>query len=281
VKLRTQFLLLLFLTCDIAASAQLLIGPTLGPQLSWTTFDDKDYKQIYKSKPVFGFNAGMNVSFRVRKRFFLHTALIYSTKGKVIEGKKVTAPEVSAEHLRKLIDPQLKNKVTYRYIELPILYTYEVKMHTKKNKEFKWYFGAGPNISYWMGGKGTFYNADIEEAHGTTVDYKIVYDQDIATLSEDKMNVVEPNRLQLGLNFSAGLVFEPMGYQKFMITMRYELGHSFLSKDGRGEFPLSDSYVDVLHSRNNGIRLSLAYLVDMKIEERKKGKSTMRHRKMR
>jgi hypothetical protein len=150
VKLRTQFFILFFLTCDIAASAQLLIGPTLGPQLSWSTFDDKDYKQIYKSKPVFGFHAGINVSFRVRKRFFLHTALIYSTKGKVIEGKNVTAPEVSAEHLRTLIDPQLKNKVTYRYIELPILYTYEIKMHTKKNKEFKWYFGAGPNISYWL-----------------------------------------------------------------------------------------------------------------------------------
>jgi hypothetical protein len=268
------------LICDIAASAQLLIGPTLGPQLSWNTFDNKDYKQIYKSKPVFGFNAGVNVSFRVRKRFFLHTSLIYSTKGKVIEGKNVTTSQVSEEY-QYLVDPQLKVTATYRYIEMPILYTYEIKMHTKKNKEFKWYFGAGPNISYWMGGKGTFFNADIDEAHGTTAKYKIVYDKDFTTLSSDKMNVVEPNRLQLGLNLSAGLVFEPMGYQKFMITMRYELGHSFLSKDGRGQFPQSQSYVDVLHARNNGIRLSLAYLVDMKTEERKKGKSTMRHRKMR
>jgi hypothetical protein len=72
-----------------------------------------------------------------------------------------------------------------------------------------------------------------------------------------------------------------MGYQKIMITMRYELGHSFMSKDGRGEFPSTNSYVDILAARNNGIRLSVAYLVDMKIENRKKGKSTMRHRKMR
>ena len=253
----------------------------MGPQLSWTTFDDKDYKQIYKSKPVFGFHAGMNVSFRVRKRFFLHTALIYSTKGKVIEGKDVIAPQVSAEHLRKYIDPQLINKVTYRYIELPILYTYEIKMHTKKNKEFKWYFGAGPNISYWMGGKGTLFNSDLDESHSPTIDYKIVFDKDINTLKDDQMNVAEPNRLQLGLNFSAGLVFEPMGYQKVMITMRYELGHSFFSKAGTGDFLMTSSYVDVLSARNQGIRLSLAYLVDMKVEDRKKGKSTMRHRKMR
>lgn len=280
MKLRTQFFILLFLTCDIAASAQLLIGPTLGAQYSWTTFDNKDYKQIYNSKAVFGFNAGVNVSFRVRKRFFLHTALVYSTKGKVIEGKKVTRSQVSEEY-QDLIDPALKNEVTYKYLELPILYTYEIKMHTKNNKEFKWYFGAGPNISYWMGGKGTFFNADRQEATAGPIDYKIVFDQTTDNLSEDKMNVTAPNRLQLGLNFSAGLVFEPMGYQKVMITMRYELGHSFMSKDGRGEFPSTNSYVDVLAARNNGIRLSLAYLVDMKIENRKKGKSTMRHRKMR
>jgi len=279
VKLRTQFFLLLFLTCDIAASAQLLIGPTLGPQVSWATFDDKDYKQIYKSKPVVGFHAGVNVSFRVRKRFFLHTALLYSTKGKIIEGKKVTRPQVSPD-LQTLIDPQLKHKAVYRYIELPILYTYEIKMHTKNNKEFKWYFGAGPNISYWLGGKGTFFNADIDEAHGPTVEYKVVFNKDVNTLSVDKENVVEPNRLQLGLNFSAGLVFEPLGYQKFMVTMRYEMGHSYQGK-GQGQFRLSDSYVDVLHARNNGLRLSIAYLVDMKTETRKKGKSTMRHRKMR
>jgi hypothetical protein len=280
VKLRTQFLLLLFLTCSVAASAQLLIGPTAGPQLSWTSFDDKDYKQIYKVKPVVGFHAGVNVSFRVRKLFFLHTALIYSTKGKVIEGKQVTMSQVS-EDFRYLVDPDLKNKVIYRYLEMPILYTYEIKMHAGPNKEFKWYFGVGPNISYWLSGKGTFHNADLIESHTPPIDYKIVFKKDPETLDGGKMNVAEPNRLQLGLNFSAGLVFEPMGFQKVMVTFRYELGHSYLSKDGRGEFPISDSYADVLKARNNGLRLSLAYLIDMKTETRKKGKSTIKHRKMR
>jgi hypothetical protein len=266
--------------CDVGASAQLLIGPTAGLQLSSTSFYDKDYSQIYSVKPAWGFNAGMNVSFRVRKRFFLHTSLVYSTKGRTVEGKNVTASQVD-EHLRKLVDPQLKNQTTYRFIEMPISYTYEIKMHTKSGKEFKWYLGVGPNISYWLGGKGSFYNADINESHGPTIKYKVVFKQDMNNIGDDQMNVAEPNRIQLGLNFSAGLVFEPMGYQKFMVTARYELGHSYLSKDGRGEFKLSNSYVDVLQARNNGIRLSLAYLVDMKIEERKKGKSTMRHRKMR
>jgi hypothetical protein len=272
--------LLLFVICDIGASAQLLIGPTAGLQLSSTRFFDKDYNQIYSVKPVLGFNAGVNVSFRVRKRFFLHTSLVYSTKGKNLEGKKVTASQVN-EDLRKLVDPNLKNSVVYRYLELPISYTYEIKTRTKNNKEFKWYLGVGPNISYWLGGKGSFYNAEINEAHGPTIDYKVVFKKDVETLDYDKMNVAEPNRIQLGLNFSLGLVFEPMGYHKLMVTARYELGHSNLAKNGGGQFPASQSYVDVLQARNNGIRFSVAYLVDMKTEERKKGKSTMRHRKMR
>ena len=79
------------------------------------------------------------VQFRVQKRFFLNSSLIYSTKGKI---------------LRSDVDPLFRNQVTYKYLEMPILYTAEFKGTVGSGREYKWYFGAGPNISYWLGGKG-------------------------------------------------------------------------------------------------------------------------------
>jgi len=86
--------------------------------------------------------------------------------------------------------------------------------------------------------------------------------------------------LQLGLNISAGVVFEPIQYQKVMVTFRYEAGHSFYSREGTGVVPKATDYVDDLKVRNQGFRLSFAYLMDLKTEDRKKGKSTIKKKNM-
>jgi hypothetical protein len=89
------------------------------------------------------------------------------------------------------------------------------------------------------------------------------------------MNVAEPNRIQLGLNLASGLVLEPQPNQRILVLLRYELGHSFLAREGNGTFTPT-YYQDVLQARNKGLRLSVSYLIDLKIENRKRGKSTIR-----
>ncbi|MBL7856433.1 MAG: PorT family protein [Cyclobacteriaceae bacterium] len=262
IKFLLFFVLLAFSELSLA---QILVGPTLGPQISWTSFDDKDFRDSYTVKPVVGFHAGVNLSFRVRKRFFLHSALLYSLKGKIITSDT---------------DPTFQNKVNYSFIELPLLYTYEMKGKVgASNREFKWYLGAGPNISYWLGGRGTLQGSQLNEAHLEKVNYKVVFNKDNDYVQEDQMNVEEANRFQLGLNLSAGIVFEPARNQKVMLTLRYEQGHTFLGKNGGGYFPVTNEYTDTMRARNNGFRLSLAYLFDLRTEERKKGKSTIDRKK--
>ncbi|MFZ6011696.1 MAG: outer membrane beta-barrel protein [Bacteroidota bacterium] len=267
MRLKIILLFALLATAVPTSIAQVLVGPVIGAQTTWTSFDDKDYKSLYKVEPTWGFHAGMNLSFRVRKRFFLHSSFIYSQKGRVIKGE---------------VDPLLKHKARFNYFEVPMLYTVEFKGHVKGGKEFKWYLGAGPNISYWLGGRGEIYEEGINERNisQTPLKYKIVFDKETDALPFDEMNVQDPNKLQLGLNLSAGIVFEPFGYQKFMLTGRFELGHSFLSKTGSGVFSSTDKYQDVLQVRNNGFWLSLAYLVDLKVEDRKKGKSTIKKKRL-
>lgn len=266
--MKTQFFVLIFIFCVLNFThAQVYIGPVAGGQISWTKFDKKDFYDSYKIKPVWGFHAGANISLKVRNRFFLHTSFLYSTKGKVVEGKT---------------DLFLKNKVKYNFIEVPIVYAVDFRAKIGGGKEFKYYFGVGPNISYWLGGNGKLYNSDLEENAdfaSRDLDYRIVFGKDPNQFANDEMNVAEPNRIQLGLNVATGFVFEPGNNKKILFMLRYELGHSFLSNTSNGNFRPT-YYQDILQSRNIGLRFSLTYLLDLRVEDSKRGKSTIKRKKV-
>jgi hypothetical protein len=258
------FALGLVLIFNVPAFSQLLVGPEVGVNYSWTSFHDKELKEVYQMNPTVGFHVGGHIAFKVRKRFFLHTSILYSTKGRTLNGK---------------LDGMLKNSARYNFIDMPINYTVDFRGRIGKGKEFKYFLGIGPNISYWLGGRGKLYNSELEENNVGELSYKINFSnsEDDEQMS-DEMRVERPNRLQLGLNLMAGIVFEPWHKQRFMFSVRYELGHTYLAKSD-GVF-VDTYFYDPLKSRNQGFRISLAYLVDLKTEERKKGKSTLDKRKL-
>src|SRR5690349_18154702 len=260
------FFLMSFFSPLILCQAQVYVGPMAGGQISWTKFDDKDFYDSYDIKPVWGYHAGMNVSMKVRNRFFLHTSILYSTKGRKIKG---------------LDDPLLTNKVKYNFVEMPIIYAVDFRGHIGRGKEFKYYLGLGPNISYWLGGTGSIYNSDLDENAdyaSRDLEYKIAFRQGPDEVNAHEMNVAEPNRVQLGLNIATGLVLEPQAGRRVLILLRYEVGHSFLSRDSNGTF-VPTYYQDVLQSRNQGLRLSVSYMVDLRTEDRKRGKSTIKQKR--
>lgn len=256
-------LLLNFFSGLSFCSAQLYVGPVAGGQVSWTKFDNKDFYDSYSIRPVIGFHGGANISLKVRNRFFLHTAFLYATKGRRVEGKQ---------------DPLLTNKVRYDFIEVPVIYAVDFRAKSGGGREFKFYFGMGPTVSYWLGGKGTLYNSDLDENAeyaSERLSYSIAFCDPQSDADPHRMYVSEANRIQLGLNVATGLVFEPQPHQRILVMLRYELGHSFLSKTNNGTF-IPTYYKDVLQSRNKGLRISASYLIDLRVENRKKGKSTIR-----
>lgn len=266
-KVFSVFVIVVLSMC-FKSNAQILVGPVAGGQINWMVFDDKSNKDFYSLKPILNWHAGASVSFRAQKRFFLQTSVLYSQKGKSLEAKNSSGT---------------RNETKFRYIDVPILYTAEFKARLGKEKVYKWYFGVGPTISYWLGGKGVLINnPDLNENLINPPDYdlhyKITFNKDSASVATDEMNVREPNRIQLGLNISAGLIFEPMGEHKIMVNMRYAFGQSYLSRYGKGEFGLPGIlfYEDDLKVRSRELVLSLHYFFDLKIDQRKKGKSTIK-----
>jgi hypothetical protein len=74
---------------------------------------------------------------------------LYATKGRKVEGKE---------------DPLLTNRARYDFIEMPVIYAVDFRGRLGGGKEYKYYFGIGPNVSYWLGGKGKLYNSDLDES---------------------------------------------------------------------------------------------------------------------
>lgn len=249
-----------------ANTAQILVGPVAGGNISWIKFNDKDFRSEYSQKPVLGYHAGVQFSFRVRKRFFLHSSLIYSTKG-----KSLTSP-----------NGDLEITARNQYIEMPIIYTVNFRGMIGK-KPFKYFAGIGPNVSYWLSGKGTIENTDTHEFSNTgpIVHYKTKFGappESRQDIGDEEMIVARPNRIQLGINLTTGLVFEPAPNREIMVTLRYERGHSFMSRESNGIFKAT-YYEDIMQIRNQGFRLSVAYLIDLQVEKRKRGKSNFDKKK--
>ncbi len=255
------FFIFAHLTLLNGAFAQLLIGPKVGAQLSWIDFeDDIDFVD---SQPVLGYNGGFMMAFRVGERYFLQTEYIYSRKGKKYEGET---------------DDALEYKMVQHHFDLPIIYRVDFKGAFSKGRSFKYYLGVGPNISYWWKANGTLKSSELEEASIPELEYDVVFGE-----KEDpafnELVVRDPNRLQLGVNFAAGIVLEPQSGHSIVIDIRYVLGHSFLSDDDEpARFEEILDFADPLRARNNGIRLGVAYLFDTKISERKRGKTTRKGR---
>ena len=251
-----------YLALVTGASAQILIGPEAGGNLSWTKFTDRDLRDQYKITPIIGYSAGAHLGFRVQKRYFLHLSLIYSTKGRLIEGKTTLVQN----HAEGLVD-----RIRLNYIEMPIIYSVDFKGRFGGNKEFKYSLGGGPVISYWLGGVGSASSMEIrEDVQGGLINYRVAFKRGNPSPSE--MAVSSSNRVQLGLNAAASLIFEPLPARRIMLTVRYEVGGTYLSKQSTGRFN-GTLYEQPLQSRNKGFRVSLAYLFDLKNDQRKKGKS--------
>jgi hypothetical protein len=256
-----------FLFAAFQSSGQILVGPVVGGQANFYSYDDKGYKDLYRVGPSYSYHVGASVALKIQKTIFLQTSFLYNERKKVMEGK---------------VDPLFRNELKNRFIDVPILFTKEIKMKFGADKYFKWYLGVGPNISYWLGGKGVFKNSELNENEINPPNYDLPFEVTFGKAAEDvqrgDLNVAIPNRYQFGLNFSAGIILEPENVGKFMVATRFQLGHSFMSEKSKGDFgmPNEVKYEDDLRFQNHSLNLSLYYFIDLKTSERKKGKSTIK-----
>ncbi|HEU5147405.1 MAG TPA: outer membrane beta-barrel protein [Chryseosolibacter sp.] len=238
-------------------------GVKAGPQLTSMKSDDKAFREQVAINPRIGYNAGFVLSFKVKDRYFFHTEYIYSTKGKVNRGK---------------IDRLLEDRITYDYIEVPMLYNIHFRGKLGGARQFKWYAGAGPLLSYWLGGKGWINADEFAENSFPPFEYEIRFGERGEDIGEtNAIYMKDVNRFQLGFNIGGGILLEPANAGKVMFDLRFDVGHTWMGTPSSADYVLPVTYDDNLKARNMALRFSVMYLFERNLDKkvRNKGKSNI------
>jgi hypothetical protein len=251
--------LLIICTIFIAneASAQKYsLGIRAGGTLNWASFRDKDQKDTFSVKPTTGFTIGGLVGFPLKNNYSV-----------IIEGG-------FSQKARVLNDPLLSNHSTYKFVDGTLLLRKSFKFELGPNIPSEWFVNIGPEVGYWLSGKGYF------TAGGPKYNYKIEFDK---TPDGDMKYLYynDANRLFFGLVMGVGFK-APLKNKTYIITeLRFVSGHTDLGAN-KYQYPTREwyssllNYVDTLRMNLKVVSLSVAYTYDFDKVESRKGKSTLK-----
>lgn len=239
-------------------------GPKVGFQVYQPIFREYELPEEFNNNFDFGYNIGGVMDYKVTDRFAVHTELSYTKKGKNITGGG-----------RDLF----KNKATYHFIEVPVLIRAIYEQYG-----WSWYWNLGGNLSYWLGGSGDLYSFEIYDA-GIREDqsYDVVFAPPKPGFQPELvLNVVEPNRVQVGLDVGFGFYFKVYKNQYLNLDFRFTYGHSWMASDEPPN-PLRDmpnlglqEYQEDLRHSIGVLAVNLAYVFDFDPHLRSQGRSMRR-----
>ena len=232
--------------------AQFRLGPLGGVSVSRFVYEDKEYKEVFKTGFSPGFHLGMALNYQVDKRYSLQTELSFLKKG------------IDVRYEDDLV--KVQNDASYRYLSAPVLLRFSRhKMIGSQHLEF--YVNVGPEINYWLGGRGVLETSERADfVNGRELAYQVSFQEGQAFGKH--MVVKEPSRLQMALGAGGGFIFDLGRTQNLAFDFRASLGvgKSFHGKDDGGDYGLK-LYTENLEGVHHTLSVTASYLhrFDLKI----------------
>ncbi len=234
---RLSFLtLILFAGCITVGNGQTFFGAKGGVNATNLSYNNSVYKEFYDTEFDLGFSGGFVFLIENKEKYGLYAEFLYATKGKKVESQT---------------NDYETNEASYQFIEVPIMFRVRFKQ-----PKYSWFVQLGPELNYWLGGNGKFevYEPDRDEL--ITYEYKVNFGE--PENSFDYMNIDEVNRLQLGLGFGGGVIFELKNANFLSLDLRFTYGHSFMGGYESGSIP-NIGLVDNFEYTNNVLSVSTVY----------------------
>jgi len=224
-----------------------------GPSVTWTDFSDtdNDIKAKFGTKPKIGFAVGGLISFPLKNKYsFLSEA------GFKQQGRRVTFNSGTWE-----------NNATYQFIDMSMALRKSFLVKIKKDVSTRAFFNVGPDIEYWLNGKGKV------GTNALTADYEVVFDQPAdANFHHNYMNDV--NRWLFGMDLGAGIDANITKTQRLLVELRFTYGHTYIGKKNGSSTIDILGFEDNIKSNFKTLTLSASYFFDMDLKKSKLGKST-------
>jgi len=230
-------------------------GPNIGGGISYVSYKRQEYKDQFNSKVKPNFKGGLSVNIPLLKSFSVYTEFNYAMRGRKVEAKE--NEWVLNEH--------------HHFLEFPILLNFKRTGEIKKLGPFKhigpftWVLGAGPNISYFLGGSGTL------ETYARETDYKISFGGNEGDYHYITFNPV--NRWQWGIDIHLGLSSPLANGKELFTSLKFTYGHTNLGAPDGSKMPILGFTDNIAHNYKI-FTLSFAYLYNIDLRLFYKGKST-------
>lgn len=174
---------------------------------------------------------------------------------------------------RKILsnDDTWTNIGVYRYADVSMMFRRSFPFKIKRNIPSKWFFDIGPNISYWIDGRGKIGENKFQK-------YDVVFEpmpaQPPGTGADfDKMYFSDVNRWHFAHNIGVGFVAPLYNAQRIMVELRFMSGHTFYGGTNSAEWRTL-AFSDNLRSNEKALSLTATYLFDFDLKKGKMGKST-------
>jgi len=246
MKLKAISILRILITTLIVISAlengyaQLFFGLKAGANATNISFESDVYKKFYDTNYKPGFTAGAVFLIENKEKYGLYTEFLYSVKGKSIDSHA---------------NDYETNNAYYHYLDFPIMFRIKFKQ-----PKFNWFLQLGPELSYWLGGKGAFEVYEPDRDVYTSYEYTVNFGEQKNT--SDYLNVEEANRMQLGLAIGGGVTWDLKNGNYISLDLRYTFGHTYMGAFEGGSIP-NIGLVDNLEHTNNVASISAVYYFDI------------------
>jgi hypothetical protein len=246
----------MILLANVAHAQKFSVGVRAGGTVNWASFRDKEQKDTFSVSPSAGFTVGALLGFPLKNNYSV-----------IIEGG-------FSQKSRILKDELLANHSTYKFVDGTLLLRKAYKFQLGENVPAEWFFNIGPEVGYWLSGKGYL------TAQGPKYPYQIEFDR----LPDGDMNYMyynSANRVFFSLVLGVGMKAPLKNNTSITTELRFISGHTNLGAN-KYDFPPREwygsllNYIDTLRVNLKVVSLSVAYTFDFDKVEARKGKSTLK-----
>jgi hypothetical protein len=256
-SMSTAILLALFSFAPAAGQSlnptqQFSVGIKVAPNLTVARYRDDDLRDQFKPRYQFGWTAGTQIKFPLKDHFSFLTEVGFAQKGR------------NVEHIEGG-----RNKSKYYFLDGSMALRKSFRVKLFKNVPTQMYVNVGPNIAYWMSGKGS-----LVYDNGGSSDYDIVFDEEL-TSDFSKYYYTDVNRWLFGIDIGVGGDAPLLRKQKIYSEFRVTLGQTQLGKKH------SSTYIDMVPAPYDNLLCSLiafqfqlTYTLEFDTRASRKGKST-------
>jgi len=237
--------------CHQSQAQNFSLGIKAGPTATWINFPDADVRDQFSSSVKIGYMIGGVIQFPLKNRYSFTAEFAYAQKGRTV----------------KFNDGTWENNATYHFMDFSMALRRSFDVRIKKDIQSRVFFNIGPNIEYWIDGKGAVSTDAISSP------YTVVFDkQPDSNFNYNYLN--NANRWLFGLDIGAGVDANITKTQRLHTELRFTYGHTYLGAKNSSSHIEILGFEDNLQANLKTLSLTVSYMFDFDLKKSKMGRST-------